>query len=129
MILSRDDILKADDLKRVKVSVPEWGGDVYVREVTGKESVIFDAWMVENKDDKAQLVSGWHSLMVMLCACDDKGVRLFSDDDLEYVKGKNRDAVMRIANAAIKLNKMGADDLEDEAKNSSGRGSSVSAIA
>ena len=67
------------------------------------------------------------TLMVMLCACDDKGNRLFTKDDFEALKGKSKEVNQRIADAAIKLNKMGADDVEAEAKNSQGRASLVSA--
>ena len=129
MTLTRDQILKADDLRREKVPIPEWGGDLYVREITGAESLVFDSWMADNKNNKKALGIGWHPIMVMLCACDDKGERLFNDDDFEALKRKNKVVISRIAEKAIKVNKMGAEDIEDEAKNSQGKGSSVSAIA
>ena len=128
MIINRDQALKADDLRRDKVEIPEWGGDLYVREITGAESLVFDSWMAENKDNKKVLGVGWHPIMVMLCACDDKGKRIFQDDDLELLKGKNKVVISRIAEKAIKINKMGADEIEEETKNSSGKASSVSAI-
>ena len=129
MSLTREQILQADDLKREKVPVPEWSGDIYVRELTGIEASEFDAWMAENKDNKKALGLGWHPLMVMLCACDESGERLFSRDDFESLKGKNKDVIARIAERAISLNRMGADDIEDEVKNSQSKHSSVSAIA
>jgi hypothetical protein len=127
--LTREQILQADDLKREKVPVPEWSGDIYVRELTGIEALEFDAWMAENKDNKKALGLGWHPLMVMLCACDESGERLFSRDDFDSLKGKNKEVIARIAEKAISLNRMGADDIEDEVKNSQSKHSSVSAIA
>ena len=56
MSLSRQNILEADDLKRRSVRVPEWGGEVYVRELTAMEAVVFDAWLYDNKDNKAEVV-------------------------------------------------------------------------
>lgn len=126
MILTSDKILQADDLKRKKIDVPEWGGEIYVREMTGIESLEFDAWLADNKDNKKVLAVGWHPLMVTLCACDDKGERLFSMADFEAIRKKNKTVLERIADAAIKLNKLGADDLEEEAKNSQGKASLAS---
>ena len=36
-LLSKEQILKSDDLKSEIVAVPEWGGDVKVRVMTGTE--------------------------------------------------------------------------------------------
>jgi len=96
--------------------------------MTGKESFAFDEWMDENKDDKKRLVRGWHALMVVLCACDDKGALLFNMDQYEDVKSKNKDVLERVAKAAIDINKLGSSDMEDEAKNLKGKASNVSAI-
>ena len=43
MRLSRDDILKAEDLTTEEVDVPEWGGTVLVRGLTGRERDEFEA--------------------------------------------------------------------------------------
>ena len=40
-ILSKDAILAADDLPRETVHVPEWGGDVYVRTMSGTDRDAF----------------------------------------------------------------------------------------
>ena len=40
-LLSRDDILNADDLTIETVAVPEWGGEVNVKTLTGAEK---DKW-------------------------------------------------------------------------------------
>ena len=36
-MLTKEAILAADDLPREKVDVPEWGGEVYVRALTGAQ--------------------------------------------------------------------------------------------
>jgi hypothetical protein len=40
-LLSRDDILNADDLTIETIAVPEWGGEVNVKTLTGAEK---DKW-------------------------------------------------------------------------------------
>jgi hypothetical protein len=128
-MLSRDDILAVEDLSRQKVKVPEWGGEVYVRELTALEGAKYDAWMYGNKDDKVALASGFNSVIVMLSACDESGARLFTDDDLESIQGKNPSAINRIAEAALRLNKMREEDFEAEVKNSESEQTDVSTSA
>jgi hypothetical protein len=43
MTLTRDSILNAKDLKKELVKVPEWGGEVYVRCMTGSERDAFES--------------------------------------------------------------------------------------
>ena len=42
-ILSKEAILAADDLPREKVNVPEWGGEVLVRTMSGTDRDAFEA--------------------------------------------------------------------------------------
>jgi len=46
MTLTRDAILAANDTKLVPVEIPEWGGTVYVRPMTGAERDSYDMEMV-----------------------------------------------------------------------------------
>ena len=46
MRLSREDILKAEDLPTEEVPVPEWGGSVLVRGLTGRERDLFETSMM-----------------------------------------------------------------------------------
>ena len=41
-MLTKDQILKSDDLPSEEVSVPEWGGSVMVRSMTGYERDQFE---------------------------------------------------------------------------------------
>ena len=55
-ILKRDEILQAADIQVLLVSVPEWGGDVYVKGMTGAERDKFEASIVEQRG-KAQTMN------------------------------------------------------------------------
>ena len=46
-MLTREQILGSDDLKRQTVAVPEWGGDVFVRMLTGGERDAFEVSAVD----------------------------------------------------------------------------------
>jgi len=43
MTLNKEQILRADDLKTEEVDVPEWGGSVRVRVLTGTERDAFES--------------------------------------------------------------------------------------
>ena len=45
-ILTRDQILQANDLVTETVEVPEWGGSVFVKSLTGVERDQFEAAIV-----------------------------------------------------------------------------------
>ena len=47
MRLSRDDILKAADNEPEEIDVPEWGGSVLVRGMTGRERDAFELSMLQ----------------------------------------------------------------------------------
>lgn len=112
-ILSRDDILSADDLKQTAVAVPEWGGIVYVRSLTGNERDIYETYMLsDQKTDKAV-----RAYLAALCIVDENGKRLFSQNDIELLGQKSGAALERVANEALRLNAFTPDDIEDLAKN------------
>ena len=46
-LLSRDEILAASDLTKELVEVPEWGGSVYVRAMTGTERDSYEESVLE----------------------------------------------------------------------------------
>lgn len=118
MSLTREDVLGADDLKRESVDCPEWGGTVWVQELTAADSMEYDVWIFENREDKTAIMKGMNAMMVMLCACNEEGERLFSNKDLAEINSKSPEPVIRIASAAFAINKMRESDYEGEVKNS-----------
>lgn len=113
-MLSRDEILSKTGLKKQTVSVPEWGGEVIVSEMTGAAR---DAWEqgLQSRDSKGRLVSPRANL-VIATVVDDKGERLFSDDDVEKVGNLSASSLTRICNVAQELNSLRADDLDTAKK-------------
>jgi len=115
-MLSRDEILKADDLKRVSISVPEWGGEVYLRIMAGHERDAFETEFVANgKTDKN--FTNVRARLCARCLCDETGARLFSDADITALGQKSGAALDRVFAAAKKLNGIGAADIEELVKN------------
>lgn len=132
--LSRDDILKADDSAPVEVDVPEWGGSVLVRGMTGKERDEFEtaARLQQGRRGEMQpagpaALVNVRAKLVARCVVDDDGNRLFTAADVAALGDKNGAAVDRVFQVAARLSGMGEEDVEEVARDfgpASGEGSS-----
>lgn len=117
MALTRDAILAASDLRVEAVDVPEWGGQVFVRVFSGASRDRLDAFLAKSLDASGKLrdPTGLRSLVVILAACDAAGEPLFSGKDAEALERKSSLALVRVFDAAAKLNGLG-DTAINEAK-------------
>lgn len=109
-ILTRDQILGAQDAKREFVPVPEWGGEIYVNLMSGTERDSFEQSCIV--DGKASLANSRARLAVR-CITDEAGNRLFADSDADALGAKSGTALDRVGQVAQRLNKMGDKYLED----------------
>lgn len=116
-MLTREAILAADDLPKVEVAVPEWGGgSVWIRSFTGAER---DAWEQAMMGAGAgRTVENIRARLVVLTAVDANGVRLFADEDADALGSKSARALDRLFTAAARLNGLTRQDVKDLAKNS-----------
>lgn len=110
MILTKQQILSADDLKRETVKVKEWGGEVIVRALSGIERDAFEQSLV--RDGKTELTNV-RAKLVARCCVDEAGNRLFEDHEIEALGLKSSRALERISKVAQRLNGMGDKELED----------------
>ena len=117
MILDKNAILKADDLKKELVNVPEWGGDVYVRGMTGADRDKFEASIVQTrgKDQTLNMVN-IRAKLASMTICDEKGNRIFSEADVKELSGKSAHALQRIFVVAQKLSGIGDEDVKELAE-------------
>ncbi len=109
--LSKDDILGADDLPTEEVPVPEWGGTVLVRGLTGTERDRFEFSMAASKGDP--LKSDVRGQIVGRCLVDEDGKRLFTDKELAKLGAKSGAALDRCLDVVRRLS--GMDDKAVEA--------------
>jgi hypothetical protein len=107
-ILTKEAILAADDLPRELVNVPEWGGDVFVRTMTGTDRDAFEASLI-GKEGRMDNV---RARLVSLTLCDDKGDRLFSDAEVAELGKKSAKALDRVFGVAQRINGIGAEQAE-----------------
>ena len=118
--LSKAQILNADDVEIRDVAVPEWGGDVRVKALTGRERDALEKTMLDGKPGKAPQVN-LSNFRAKLCAAsmvDENGARLFSERDVEQLGAKSSKALARVFDVASKLSGFTDTDIEELTKNS-----------
>jgi hypothetical protein len=126
--LTRDDILGADDLKTESVKVPEWGGIVIVRELTGSERDTWEASVVKTNGTKVTIDShNMRAKLAALCIIDDDGKRMFTDKEAVKLGEKSAAALDRVTDVARRLSRIGEDEIENLGKASKPTRSAASA--
>ncbi|WP_423192979.1 hypothetical protein [Cupriavidus sp. H18C2] len=116
-LLSKAAILEAVDLKTEDVEVPEWGGTVRVSVMTGTARDRFMELQAEGGEKKTP-VSLFQARLLVSCVVDDSGALVFGPEDVEPLRQRSKAAIDRVVDVAMRLNKIGADAVEDEVKNS-----------
>ncbi len=123
-ILSRDQILNASDLTTTEVDVPEWGGKVRVRVLSG-----YDRDQLEGEFTaaaKGVTKPNFRARFAVLVICDEKGHRILDDKDVAAMGKRSSAALDRVMDAGIKLNRMSKEDVSQLAGESAGDLSSAS---
>ena len=119
-MLDKQAILGADDLPVTTVDVPEWGGQVGVRCMTGAERDEFEQSVSDASKNGKVNIRGLKGRLVGLTLCDEAGARLFTDAEIADLAKKSGAAIDRLFKAAQKLNHLTDDDVEELAGNSEG---------
>ncbi len=114
-MLTRDAILGIEDRKLVAVSVPEWGGDVYIRPMSGSERDSFEGEMINQTGSR---IANIRARMAVRVVCDDQGTRLFTDAEAATLGEKSAAALDRIFAASQKINRIGDAEVDAEKKDS-----------
>ena len=116
MILNRDNILKADDLKRETITIAQWGGDVIVSQFGGADRDIYDGKLLAISNDPTAM-AGLRALVCSLALVDETGAKLFTPDDIDQLGKKSDEALTLIFTTAQKINGLGWQAEDDAKKN------------
>ena len=119
-LLTRDQILGADDLPSEEVEVPEWGGSVKIRTMTGSERDAFEASLLGtgSKKDKQKVMLDIRAKFASLVIVDKDNKRLFTAKDIKDLGSKSASALDRVLTVGQRLNGLSSDDVEELAGNS-----------
>jgi hypothetical protein len=110
--LSRDDFFsdRAMTLDIEPLDIPELGGRIYVKAMSGKQRDAFEAWALSEKGPK-----NIRGKAAARCLCDAQGNRLFADQDAGRL-GEIKVSILQKVFAAIQrlsgLTKEEVDELE-----------------
>lgn len=117
--LTKDAILKADDIQREEVAVPEWGGVVLVRGLTGKERDLLEASMIQGKGKKTSVnLENLRAKVVARSIVDESNNRIFEDADIPALAQKSAAALNRVYAVAQRLSGITEEDVDELTKNS-----------
>jgi len=108
MSLTLEAIRECEDRPAREVDVPEWGGVVYVRELSA-----LDAQKAREFHDKPNMLALYAALLV----CDGDGQPLFTQDDAAWLQDKNANVLGRIVQAGRVFNSIGDDQAKETEKN------------
>ena len=113
-VLTKDDIFAAEDITTEEVYVPEWGGVVYVKTLSGSErdeleKSIFSAGEADPSNLRAKLVA--------MATVDKEGNRLFTFADAERLGKKSARALDRVFSVAQRLSGMLPQDVQAMTEN------------
>lgn len=101
-LLTKEQILQADDIKTETVPVPEWGGEVRVRGAMAFEMDAYERSLYMTKTDEKDKVAVVENMdnakarLVVKCVVGEDGERLFKDEDASALGKKSTSAVNRI---------------------------------
>ena len=118
-VLSKEDIWKAQDTKTREVDVPEWGGKVYIRSLSGKERDHFETSMIQirGKSQKENF-ENLRARLLVLTIVDAEGKKIFTSKDIEPLGEKNAAVLDRLFIIAQQLSGLRKEDVDELTKNS-----------
>lgn len=125
MALNRDAILDAVDVQTEKVDVPEWGGDVIIRGLTGDELDAFQGSIrqfrpsLDGKGMEPVLIQeGMRAKLLVKCLVDEAGGRLFTDQDAPALGAKNGSVIDKLYDIASRLSGLSEEEKAEMEGNS-----------
>ncbi|PRX90821.1 hypothetical protein [Allonocardiopsis opalescens] len=110
-VLGRDQILSARDALTDYVDVPEWGGRVKIRSLSGTERDAFEAGIAGN--GKKLRLENIRAKLVAKCAINEQGQQLFSTADTAALGRKNAAVLDRVFQACQKLSGITDEDVDE----------------
>ena len=109
-MLTRDEILSKKDLKKEKLKVPEWGGEIYVSEMTGSDRDVWDQYISKPTPDG--IVSDARATLVSMTVVGEDGKKLFKAADIKELSKQSYKPLTAVFAVAQRLNGLTDDDVE-----------------
>jgi len=117
-MLDKKAILAASDLGLKEIQMKEWGGSVYIRQLSGKEREEFEEETTNL--DSSEKQTDQVNAMAVFCSyiiCDDKRNRLFTSEEADQLAEKSFNSLKHVFNEGMLLNSIRSEDIEELTKN------------
>jgi hypothetical protein len=120
--LTKQEILSASAIAEQVVLVPEWGGEVLVRGLTGKQRDAFEKSLIVGKGKSREVnIENARAKLLAFCIIDPETKKpLFSHGEIEALGNKSGKALNRVYDVATELSGIGEEEIEELTKNSEG---------
>lgn len=111
--LTREDILGADDLPTEDIYVPEWGGMLTVRALSGTARDVLEARYTDGRGQlDIEAKGGFRAGMVAQSVVDDSGKPIFRDTDVVKLGQKSSIALQRVFEVVARLSATDAKSID-----------------
>jgi len=118
MLLNKEQIKSVSDLETQDIEVPEWGGVVRLKSLTGAERDRFEASMVQGQGRNTTVnMQNLRAKLVAQSAIGEDGKPLFTEEDVKWLGEKSAKALNRLFNAAQTLSGLSESDVKELAGN------------
>jgi hypothetical protein len=117
VLLGREAILKADDLPSEDIAVPEWGGVVRVRGLTGTGRDEYWASMTVQRGN-TQVIDSANATakLVARCVIGEDGEPLFTQNDVHALGERSGAALNKVFEVATRLSGISDTDMDELGK-------------
>lgn len=113
-LLGKNEILNIDDSQWEEIPVPEWGGEVRIRGLSGDEVDKYEASLMRLRKGKPDLaIQSATARLVAWCLVDENMSRLFvNEDEVKELGKKSGKALQRCFDKAAELSGLRPGDVE-----------------
>ncbi|MFF0867627.1 hypothetical protein ACFYUV_38100 [Nonomuraea sp. NPDC003560] len=111
VFLTREQILSVDDRREEQVHVPEWGGTVIVRGLSGTQRDKYEGSLLDSKNRVRVLDA--RGKLAQMSIVDQSGQLLFGEEDIKALSRKSAKALSRVVDVAQRLSGLSDEDLEE----------------
>lgn len=109
--LSKEEILKVNDMRYDCVAIPEWGGDVRIKTMSLSDQLAYEE--VRKGENTENII-----IQLVKTSCvDENGKQLFTDEDVKLLHDKSADVICRIFQKCLDINVVNSEKVEKQAKN------------
>ena len=118
--LDLSDLQSTNDLEEIDVEVPEWGGFIRLRTMTGEAKDAYEQSLFEEneKGSYERNLENARAKLIAACAIGPDGKRMFkSADEIRLLGNKSAKAIDRVYEKCRELNAISDGDVEEIAGN------------